>query len=228
MQNIRLERLIHNRHRGETVVLVANGPSLNRTDFDLVRNRTTFGLNKIFLGFRQFRFYPNYYVAVNEKVLRQSVDQVRQLNCVKFLSNRAPDLFSNNALTYIIDTTSPKHRFAETPLEGLDEGWTVTYVALQLAFYMGFSRVVIVGLDHRFEYEGAPNESRLLQGADPNHFSPDYFAHQEWDNPDLANSEASFRFAREHFEAAGRQIIDATEGGACEVFEKRPLSRCFD
>lgn len=226
--NDRLDRFIRDRHRGETAVLVANGPSLNETDFDLIRGRLTFGLNKIYLGFEKFRFYPSYYVAVNELVLRQAVDEINELNCVKFLSNRANDLFCSDALTYVLNTTHPKDRFSETPLCGLHEGWTVTYVALQLAYYMGFARVVIVGLDHRFDFVGQPNETQLLKGTDQNHFSPAYFANQAWDNPDLANSEESFRIARRRFEAAGRQIFDATIGGACDVFEKRTLSKCFN
>ena len=222
-----MERLIRDRHLGETVVLIANGPSLNKTDFDLVRGQITIGLNKIFLGFSKFIFYPTYYVAVNEKVLRQSARQIHDLKCVKFLSNRANDLFSENALTYILNTTHPPSRFSESLSQGIEEGWTVTYAALQIAYYMGFQRVILVGLDHRFEFEGMPNESNLLKGRDLNHFSPEYFANQEWDNPDLVNSEESFRIAREKFEADGRIIFDATVDGACEIFEKQSLADCF-
>ncbi len=63
---------------------------------------------------------------------------------------------------------------------------------------------------------------------DTNHFSEDYFANQEWDNPDLIRSEESFRIAREKFEADRRTIIDATVDGACDVFDKRPLEYCFE
>ena len=59
-----------------------------------------------------------------------------------------------------------------------------------------------------------------MEGPDPNHFSPEYFRGQVWDNPDLERSEASYKVAREVFEAAGRQIVDATLDGACPVFEK--------
>ena len=43
-------------HRGERLVLVCNGPSLNQTDFSLIRREVSMGLNKIFLGFRRLRF----------------------------------------------------------------------------------------------------------------------------------------------------------------------------
>lgn len=228
MNEYRLKNLIYNRHIGETAVLVANGPSLNETDFSLIRNQVCFGLNKIFLGFKKFNFYPKYFVAVNEKVLRQSSEQINELNCVKFLSNRAIDIFTDNALTYILNTTKPEERFSKAIHTGVEEGWTVTYAALQIAYYMGFSKVVIVGMDHRFEYQGRPNEEKILHGEDPNHFCGNYFGGgQSWDNPDLGNSEESYLIARKMFESDGREILDATVNGACNIFKKTTLNAVF-
>ena len=67
---------------------------------------------------------------------------------------------------------------------------------------MGFSTIVIVGMDHRYSYTGLPNEPQTLQGPDSNHFDPKYFSGQTWDNPDLDNSERFYALARETFEAA--------------------------
>jgi hypothetical protein len=131
-------------------------------------------------------------------------------------------------LTYHIETQNPPARFSHNIAQGVHEGWTVTYVALQIAYYLGFKEVVIIGLDHRYEYTGAPNEARTLHGPDPNHFSPDYFGHgQAWDNPDLAHSEESYRIARDEFEKEGRCIIDATLDGACTIFEKADYRQLF-
>ena len=98
------------------------------------------------------------------------------MNCLKFLSNKAPDLYEEDAFTYILNTENPPEKFSFELADGLNEGWTVTYAALQIAYYMGIQKVVIVGLDHRYEFQGKPNETSELVGADPNHFSQDYFA----------------------------------------------------
>ncbi|MEJ2125840.1 MAG: hypothetical protein P8Y47_13870 [Alphaproteobacteria bacterium] len=93
---------------------------------------------------------------------------------------------------------------------------------------MGFKEVVIIGMDHHYEYSGAPNEAHFLEGADTNHFSPDYFGGgQTWDNPDLAHSKESYRIARAEFEKDGRRIIDATLDGACTIFEKADYRTLF-
>lgn len=216
---------LRNRHAGQRCVVMANGPSLNRMDLGVLRGEVVIGLNKIFLGIKRFGIYPSYYVAVNPKVLAQSADAIRQLNCVKFLGFHAAAAgLAEDALTHIVDTRSPPSRFSADLAHGMHEGWTVTHAALQVAYHLGFSEVVLVGLDHRYQCSGAPNKASFLRGDDPNHFCPEYFGNQEWDHPDLERAEESYRAARQAFETDGRRIIDATVDGACEVFEKLDLN----
>ncbi|WP_346839847.1 6-hydroxymethylpterin diphosphokinase MptE-like protein [Microbulbifer sp. SAOS-129_SWC] len=222
-----IKNIFHDRHLGERAVIVCNGPSLNDMDLSFLKNEIVFGLNKIYLGFHRFGFYPKYYVAVNEKVLRQSAREIDRLTCVKFLSDRCGQMFRNNALTHILRTGNPYARFCKDITKGLEEGWTVTYAALQVAFFMGFKEVYIIGMDHRFEYSGAPNQASYMKGEDKNHFSSEYFSQCEWDNPDLRNSEKSYQIANETFQSVGRNIFDCTVGGACDIFEKRDYKKIF-
>lgn len=222
----RLQRL-RDRHAGERCVLVANGPSLNAMDLRCLQQQTTIGLNKIHLGLRRFGFSPRYYVAVNPKVLQQSAQAIRALPSVKFLGQHAPAAgLGEDALTYIVPPCPAEVRFSTDLARGFHEGWTVTHAALQVAYHLGFREVILIGLDHRYRYEGPPNASRVMQGADPNHFCPDYFGGgQAWDNPDLRAAEESFRQARAAFEADGRRILDATLDGACDIFPKVSFDR---
>lgn len=222
-------QLIEARHRGERAVLVANGPSLNLMDLSFLRRETVLGLNKIHLGIKKLGFYPRYLVAVNDRVVAQSAADIKALNCVKFISQRNAHILPEDALTYHIDTGNPPERFCKDISLGVHEGWTVSYAALQIAFYLGFEEVIIIGMDHRYKYTGKPNAPCKLIGTDPNHFSPDYFGGgQIWDNPDLVHSEESYRIARKVFEQAGRRIIDATVDGACRVFEKVDYRQFFE
>lgn len=224
--------LLKNRHYGETCVLVANGPSLNKMDLTFLRKYTCIGLNKIFLGFDKFKFYPKYHVTVNPTVIEQSQNELKGLTSVKFIGNRGLKdkvTLKENALTYFINTKSPKYRFCRNLKDGCREGGTVTYAALQIAYHMGFSKVLIIGLDHNFSYEGKPNEARVMQGADSNHFTDNYFGYgQKWDNPDLKKSEESYRIARQEFEADDREILDATVDGKCTIFKKVNYKKIFD
>jgi hypothetical protein len=222
--------MLQNRHDGQRCVLVANGPSLNQMDLSFLRSETVIGLNKIYLGFRKFHFYPRYFVAINRKVIDQGQADIKALNCVKFIGNAAAEgKIQEDALTYLINSQNAQQRFCKNiAIDGVHEGWTVTYAALQIAYFLGFKQVVLIGLDHRYAYTGQPNEAHQLCGPDPNHFSPDYFRGQQWDNPDLAHSEESYRIAKQVYEQDGRSIVDATVDGACDIFSKVEYRKMFN
>ena len=110
-------------------------------------------------------------------------------------------------------------KFYGDPRAGLYEGHTVTYVAMQIAYWMGFKTVLLVGVDHSYQFGGAPNEERIWEGNDPNHFHPGYFKGKKWNNPDLEKSEAAYRLAKEAFEADGRKIVQIGKS-ELDVFEK--------
>ena len=209
-----------NLHAGQRCVIVCNGPSLNGMDLDFLRDEVVFGLNKIYLGLEKFRFYPRYLVAVNEMVIAQAASALRAMTAIKFIGQRGTHHLSEDAFTCHIATIKPPDRFCRDITKGVHEGGTVTYAALQIAYYMGFTEVWIIGMDHRFVFQGRPNQPQVMQGPDPNHFSPDYFQGHAWNNPDLALSEKSYEIARDIFASEGRRILDATTGGACRIFER--------
>ncbi len=113
----------------------------------------------------------------------------------------------------------PAKKFSLTPHLWIYEGYTITFVALQLAYYFGFETVLLVGVDHRYQYNGKENQENLMSGDDPNHFDKNYFKGQRWNNPDLKRSEESYRLAKEAYENDGRKIINLTQDSALSVFQ---------
>jgi len=214
-------------HRGGRCVIVCNGPSLNGMDLSFLHDEIVFGLNKIYLGLPKFGFYPDYMVAVNDKVIAQSAEAYRAMTAIKFISASCAGILPADAFTYHIRTEGLPERFYRDITQGVRGGHTVTHAALQIAYYMGFQEVIIIGMDHRFPASGKPNAELFMQGADPNHFSPDYFRDQKWDAPNLAESEASYALSEKIFVSEGRRIIDATVNGACPIFAKADYRELF-
>ena len=209
-------------HRGKRCFILGNGPSLKQTDLGLLRGELTFGLNRIYLLFPQLGFTTTYLVAINTLVIDQCERDLRDLNMPKFITWRARSQLRGDPQVVFVDTdyTGPP-TFSPQATGRLFEGSTVTYVALQLAFHMGFEQVILVGVDHRFQTQGQPNVPVVSQGHDPDHFSPDYFGKGfRWQLPDLEASERAYTLARGAFEAAGRTVLDATIGGELTVFPK--------
>lgn len=217
------------KHKGERCVIIGNGPSLNQMDLSFLKHETCFGTNKIYLGFEQWDFCPNYYVAVNRLVIEQNAAKIRQIPCPKFISNRGISaLEPQDDLIFIQTDPDNGKPFCPDPTEGLQEGNTVTYVAMQLAYYMGFETVILIGVDHYYSTSGTPHSEVISETQDPNHFHPDYFGQGvKWHLPDLAGSERFYKIAYGYFWMNGRQILDATLGGKCPVFPKVDYQELF-
>lgn len=193
---------------GLTCVVVGNGPSLNKVPVEWLGKYPTFGSNRCYL-----RFIPTYYVCVNPLVIEQNRAEIAALPCDKFI--RAGSGILSAPLH-----SSTQAKFSFEPLCWIHEGYTVTYVSLQLAYWMGFKTVFLVGVDHRYQQTGKPNEQQVMNGDDPNHFDPHYFKGQNWNLADIEKSTGFYKVARDIYEKNGRKIINLTEGTALDVFEK--------
>ncbi len=213
-------RKFKNIHKGESCFIIGNGPSLNKMDLSLLTSLNTFGLNKIYLMLDKVDINLTYHVAVNPIVIEQSKRHFEALNCSSFLSMR-PAYRSVKRMNHIYRIcTGGSFPFQTDASRILYEGYTVTYVAMQLAFYMGFSKVFLIGVDHNFVAFGKPNEEQNLVGHDPNHFAGNYFGNQKWNLPDLDGSEVAYHLAKFYFERDNRCIYDATVDGKLEIFPK--------
>lgn len=207
-------------HKGEDCFIIGNGPSLNKMDLSPLKNYHTFGLNKIYLLFDKVDLNLSYHVAVNPLVIEQSVKAFQGLDCPSFLSYRpAVKVFPPTSQIDYIMTGGP-FSFQTNLQNPVCEGHTVTYVAMQIAYYMGFKRVFLIGVDHSFVAKGKPNELQTLDGNDPNHFAPNYFGNQQWHLPDLEASELSYYLARFFYRRNDREIYDATINGKLDIFPK--------
>jgi len=94
---------------------------------------------------------------------------------------------------------------------------------MQLAHYMGFKEVILVGVDHYYGMDGEPNKEYMMQFADVGHFDLDYFGPGvKWNFPDLARSEVAYSLADQAFRAGGRTIINCTARTALRTFPLVP------
>lgn len=211
-----------NIHQGDSCVIIGNGPSLKTMDLDWLRDTYTFGLNRIYLKFPELGFSTTYFVSVNQLVIEQCAADIADLPMPKFIGwywreflDLAPDI---NYVRYIKDGTLD---FSIDPGHRIWEGATVTYVAMQLAYYMGFQKIYLIGVDHHFNTKGEPNKVVVTEESDPDHFDPNYFGKGfRWQLPDLDRSEEAYRIAKNVYEADGREILDATVNGKLDIFPK--------
>jgi uncharacterized Rossmann fold enzyme len=227
-ESIRKLAALKDSHRGERCFVIGNGPSLKSMDLSKLENEFTFGFNRIFLAAAELGFTPSCIVSINDLVIEQSVAELQALKMPKFFAWRARKWLKLDADTHFIYTSYTGPGFSKDVTGRVWEGATVTNVALQLAYHMGFAKVILIGVDHNFASQGTPNTTVTSDGADPNHFSGAYFGKGfRWQLPDLETSERGYRNARQAFEADRRQVVDATVSGKLTIFPKVKFNSLF-
>lgn len=221
--------MLRDSYVGDRCFIIGNGPSLRKTDLTKLKGEFTFGLNRIYLIFSELGFTTSCLVSVNDLVLEQCAGEIKSLDLPKYLTWRSRRWFSDDPHTVFLDTDfTGLEDFSHDASGRIFEGFTVTYVALQVAFHMGFSEAILIGVDHNFVTQGPANQAVVSQGDDPNHFSPNYFgAGFKWQLPDLDGSERAYWLARDAYEKTGRRVLDATVGGKLTVFPKVDYNSLF-
>ncbi|WP_417766217.1 6-hydroxymethylpterin diphosphokinase MptE-like protein [Spongiibacter tropicus] len=207
---------------GRNVLLMANGPSLRSVDFADYEGHFKIGLNRISLLEEEGDVQCNVVVCVNELVLEQFSDEFKR-NELVFANWSKRNIFKNiDNIVFLRLSSRVYDKFSFEISNAVYSGGTVTYVALQVALYLGADAVDIVGLDHSFKDGGIPNKSEVREReVDSDHFHPDYFPKGAvWQLPDLVRSEYAYRIAKDAFESRCVSVTDRTINGKCDVFQK--------
>jgi hypothetical protein len=230
----RLKRF-RNAYEGQDCLIVCNGPSLKKTRLGLFSGIPTFAVNSTFILQDSLGFRPDFYTVEDNHVVADNVADIMSLKAgAKFFPEKYRSQIGDEDGTYYLPVnwdcyfkSKISHEYPEFSTDigrTIFAGQTVTYLNLQLAYYFGFQRVFIVGLD--FSYS-IPKGSKVEQNSidhdddDPNHFHPSYFGKgKQWHFPKLDSCMVSYSIAREKFAREGRQVIDLTTGGRLNVFRK--------
>ena len=207
-------RIFFDRHAGETCLIVCNGPSLNSLPLDLLRRYPSIGCNTI-VEWQAFK--PTYYVAVDDRVRREFGDRVLERfgDIPKFIPTPNLDkwqgpLFYNwfhrPGELWPWREKAPRHATMLT-----DPGITwycCPHAMLQIAYFMGFKRMLVVGMDH------SANRKEHAWGVDEGMTGPTDSGGW-WDFVESGHAKLMEGFAYDDFE-----ILNITPGTHERVFPK--------
>lgn len=121
-------------HGGKTVFILASGPSLAEIETEGLSRRLTIGLNRSVLKYSD----TNYHCVMDHRLFAEFEQELRQTRYLFTLENRPWGI----PLKLL-----GSEGFSEDLSEGVYSGYTISYLALQLAIYMGFKTVIYLGLD---------------------------------------------------------------------------------
>jgi hypothetical protein len=190
------------KHAGETGVIVGNGESLSKIPLLFHTKYPTFTCNLID---RYVAIPLYYYTCIDGNLLTNYVSSIKR-NIEKAKQSFISHHFQSFPKDKVIHLAgSGPWYFPGTPKNW---GHTVTYVNLQLAYYMGFDTILLIGVDG---------------GMDWKHFTSDYPTTSTGDarRARLQGMEKWYGTAREVYEADERSIYNLSPGTQVKAFERR-------
>ncbi|WHY90981.1 DUF115 domain-containing protein [Neobacillus cucumis] len=230
--NFRILKL-KNKYKGKRCFIIGNGPSLKPEDLERLKGEITFASNKIYKIFNQTTWRPTFYMVVDSIVLEENVKDINSvqakkkftLNCYKHLFNA--DLYFNNNLK-----KNKRGTFSTNIMESLYSSGSVSYHLLQIAHYMGFSKVYLLG--HDYNYKGAISKTKDLsflkkEDNSRHYFSKEYIRADE-KKPGQAPEEIyrGMEKAKMVYDGSGRKIYNSTRVSYLDVFEIRNFDELFE
>ncbi len=237
-------------YRGKRCFIMGNGPSLNRMDLSRLQDEYVWGSNRCYLLFERISWRPSFYVAVDKRVVpdnRQQIDALPdQLPETRFfypVEFRAQKILSSKENVYWYDEAPvcidmgrlPEGTFSTEASKRVYAVFTVTLSALQLAVYLGFNPIYLIGCDTSYarvpavQLEEQSREKLVsTQDNDPNHFDPRYFGQgKKFHEPHVARMIFQYHEARLVCDSIGVQVYNATVGGSLEEFDRVEYAGLF-
>lgn len=222
-------RKFRNIHLNERCFIIATGPSLRMEDLDklYLKKEICISMNGIFGAFERTRWRPDYYVVSDASAVLQWKKEILEGNTgTKFIADVAW-VFNETEITGDMYKWHFQREWDDTKLPEFSDdfskisymGWTVTYEgALQLAVYMGFKEIYLLGVDC-CQYD-SPEKQHFIKEYDK---EVTVNAHLQIDKNIMAYKAAK-KYAEEH----GIKIYNATRGGQLEVFERVDFESLFE
>lgn len=135
-----------NTHAGETCLLVGNGANLHLTP-PAWFSYPSFGMNTIHL---YSGWSPDYYVTVDDRVRREfgGVIAARFRDIPKFIPYDLREWQGEKFITFNHIADDLKRGWKPNELPGITYH-NVMHVAMQLAFWMGFTTLLMIGVEHK-------------------------------------------------------------------------------
>lgn len=238
---------LRNKFAGERVFVMGNGPSLNKTPLELLENDFVFAVNRISLLFERISWRPTFFTAFDVRVVPDNRDEFAGLDVpYKFFSARYKKLFGEAENHYWYHTKGFYEGFAPAfeptaIYSGFGGGGTISVMAIELAYFLGFREIYLIGTDVSYTVpetakqsgpdvfgDGVKLELESTKDDDSNHFDPRYFgAGKKWHNPNVREMKIGFGRAAAYLEERGALLRNATVGGELNQVERVDFESLF-
>lgn len=230
---------LKNIHKGERCFIVANGPSLAPGDLNMLykNKEITFGMNRIYKFFEKTDWRPTYYVCEDELIFQESEQQIDEISAkMKFIPSELHWYHGVNIenttwfhLCYQAEKEDPKYHISTDIAQRIDARGTVTATCMQIALYMGFDQIYLLGVDHNYQRIIDENGNVIEDKNAKDYFCDNYDSNiKDQVVHDMGQNTRAYRDVKRYCDDTGCAVIyNATRGGKLEVFERVNFDKLF-
>lgn len=232
------------KYKGQRCFIIGNGPSLRAEDLEKIKGEFCIGCNHIYKMFEKTSWRPRIYTGVDENLFRDTFNEVSGLDIeLKLCAMLETDKMYPIEGLLPLKLTSPGDwiiyqrmpKFSDDITKIVYHATTITYINMQIAAFMGFNEVFLLGVDHQFPQQWRispdvlknpekyinstviPGGYYKVRGVTQTEFYPSNYSGSAYC---IEEVERAYKKARMYFEEHGGRIINVTRGGRLEVFER--------
>lgn len=222
---------------GETCFIIGNGPSLKAEDLTKLNELgiDTFAANRIFKYYEKTSWRPTYYCSEDPIIIRDIEKEISELKPQKkFIPINVKwdlNLHIDDA-TFInmkYDRKDDDLGFYNELSEKIYCQNTVTITSIQLAVYMGYKNIYLIGVDNSYSTMVDKDGNIIKDETIKDYFDDSYddgIKNELVHNIDSLT--AAYLRTYQYFKDTDVNIYNATRGGKLEIFPRVDLDEFFE
>lgn len=225
-----------NKHLNERCFIIATGPSLRIEDLEKLKDEVTFSMNSIVLSYEKTEWRPTYYTLFDSEVYKKFANLISnsKMNELFFGDNiykytRHMDAGRVHYFPLYMfnheNSLSEEEYYTEFSNDIFDvvyDSGTIMYCTLQIAVYMGFKEIYLLGADSNYYGNAKHFIDYSLTDYEVNEKDVLNKANKKKDEADnrYYRIMTGYQKVKEYADNNGIKIYNATRGGMLELFER--------
>ena len=214
-----------NKHINQRCFVILTGPSLTLEDINMLKNETTFAVNSCIKLYSKTDWRPSYYV-ITDRLVYKSIGQeleTSDMSCPIFYSRNGLQTKIKKANSYPFKSLYFYHfinflsngkstlGWSDNISKGVADAPSCVYAVMQIAYYMGFKEVYVIGADCNYSLDN--QHSKIANYTPKVKISKNAGEHvlKAW------------RSIKKHLDNKDMKVYNATRGGMLELFPRVKL-----
>lgn len=191
---------LHNKYSGHAW-LIGNGPSLRETSLELLKDEYSFGVNMIHLYYPYTTWRPTFYVSTS--TLADKYRGVANQAQIAFMPDSVPGNY--------VKLNIHEGDWSDDISKGISKWATVMFATMQIAIYIGFNPLYLLGCD-------------LDYGTEKTHMVPDHpKVPRDKIEQENRNQYKAHQIAKENCDRLGIKVINCTTGGMLDMYPRMDI-----